>query len=237
MLTGDGRVDGRSKAVRDGRVLLTSSGEIDRRSAAVRSGDLFDRPSTEEGASARHSWTADEKEIAWEKTAVIPGRNPDLYGLDKVSWTSELSSVGLDRSPDCASGLAQQSGNVVYYPSYGKKVRNTDLGWDIDHSKPLSSGGTNHPNNLQALQAYTNRHHKGSKYPYAYDTTLGVTPDPLDVDLRSSTMRNESLYFLPDGTVDCRSAAVRSGDVLVTDDGRVDRRSAAVRRGDLRFKG
>ncbi len=53
---------------------------------------------------------------------------------------------------------------AMYKPSYGKQ---TDYGWEIDHSKPISKGRTNHLNNLQAMQREQNKD-KGDKYPYKY---------------------------------------------------------------------
>lgn len=45
-------------------------------------------------------------------------------------------------------------GNLMYYHSYGK---NTDMGWEIDHSRPKCKGGTDHLNNLQAMNTLANR--------------------------------------------------------------------------------
>lgn len=39
------------------------------------------------------------------------------------------------------------------------------MGWEIDHSKPKSKGGTDHPNNLHILKTKENRL-KGDEYPY-----------------------------------------------------------------------
>jgi hypothetical protein len=45
-------------------------------------------------------------------------------------------------------------GNRICYNSYGKS---TAMGWDIDHIKPQSRGGSDNIRNLQALQSSTNR--------------------------------------------------------------------------------
>jgi 5-methylcytosine-specific restriction endonuclease McrA len=42
------------------------------------------------------------------------------------------------------------------------------MGWQIDHKKPVSLGGTNHRNNLQALNSTQNQS-KGIRHPYTYD--------------------------------------------------------------------
>lgn len=50
-------------------------------------------------------------------------------------------------------------GNEMYKPSYGKV---SEKGWEIDHSKPQSKGGTDHLNNLQPMNTSANRS-KGNK--------------------------------------------------------------------------
>ena len=64
----------------------------------------------------------------WDKGEIIPGKNPDLYRQDKY-------------------------GNQMYKPSYGKF---SEQGWNIDHSKPQSKGGTDHLNNLQPMNSRAN---------------------------------------------------------------------------------
>lgn len=44
---------------------------------------------------------------------------------------------------------------------YGKT---TKLGWEIDHNKPVSAGGSDADYNLQPMQWQNNRH-KGDNYP------------------------------------------------------------------------
>lgn len=45
-------------------------------------------------------------------------------------------------------------GNVMYKHSHGKS---TKMGWDIDHIKPKSRGGSDCMRNLQALNSSVNR--------------------------------------------------------------------------------
>lgn len=76
----------------------------------------------------------DKKEEVWNKGKKVRGKDPALYRRDP-------------------------EGNVIYKPSYGKS---TEMGWEIDHSKPLSKDGTNHLNNLRPLKTSANRK-KGNK--------------------------------------------------------------------------
>ena len=48
----------------------------------------------------------------------------------------------------------------MYKPSYGKY---SEMGWNIDHSKPQAKGGTDHLNNLQPMNSSANSS-KGDKY-------------------------------------------------------------------------
>jgi 5-methylcytosine-specific restriction endonuclease McrA len=75
------------------------------------------------------------KDEVWDKLSKVRGKNPKLYRRDKF-------------------------GNVIFYPSYGKS---SPMGWEIDHSRPKSKGGTDHLNNLQGLQTSANRR-KSNKY-------------------------------------------------------------------------
>ncbi|MGB4655469.1 MAG: HNH endonuclease signature motif containing protein [Bacteroidales bacterium] len=72
----------------------------------------------------------------WEKGSTIRGKNPDLYRKDKY-------------------------GNTMYRRSYGKTSK---MGWNVDHSKPISLGGTDHLNNLQPMNSKVNSS-KGKQYP------------------------------------------------------------------------
>ena len=77
------------------------------------------------------------KEQVWQKGQPIPGKNPNQYRAD-------------------------MAGNVMFHGSYGF---NTPMGWNIDHSKPQSKGGTDHLNNLQPMNSSLN-FSKGDQYPF-----------------------------------------------------------------------
>ncbi len=78
-----------------------------------------------------------KKDDAWNNAHIIRGKNPNLYRKDDF-------------------------GNKIYKPSYGKQ---SDMGWEIDHSHPISKGGNDWKKNLQAVQWKENRE-KSDKYPY-----------------------------------------------------------------------
>jgi len=65
----------------------------------------------------------------WNKAKKIQGKDPKKYRRDPY-------------------------GNTMYKSSQGKS---SDMGWDIDHIKPQSKGGSNSTQNLQALNSSINR--------------------------------------------------------------------------------
>lgn len=81
------------------------------------------------------SFNNDRLNQVWDKGQTISGKNPDLYRRDIY-------------------------GNVMFKPSYGKT---SEMGWNVDHSKPQSLGGTDHLNNLQPMNSRANSA-KGNKY-------------------------------------------------------------------------
>ena len=81
------------------------------------------------------SYSKDRLDQIWDKGATIKGKNPDLYRKDIY-------------------------GNVMFKPSYGKI---SEMGWNVDHSKPQTLGGTDHLNNLQPMNSRANCR-KSDKY-------------------------------------------------------------------------
>ena len=80
-------------------------------------------------------FTQDRLEQVWDKGQTIRGKDPNLYRQDKL-------------------------GNIMYWHSYGKT---SEMGWNVDHSKPQAKGGTDHLNNLQPRNSRAN-FAKGKKY-------------------------------------------------------------------------
>lgn len=77
-----------------------------------------------------------KKKKAWEKAKTVRGKNPDTWRRDS-------------------------KGNVIRQGSYGTKG---EYGWEVDHKKPKSKGGSDSTRNLQALHHEANRK-KSDKYP------------------------------------------------------------------------
>lgn len=69
------------------------------------------------------------KNAVWNKMPTIKGKSPDIYRKDAYN-------------------------NILTYNSYGK---DTKTGWNIDHIKPKSKGGSDNIRNLQALQTFKNK--------------------------------------------------------------------------------
>ena len=66
---------------------------------------------------------------AWENAKRVRGKDPDKYRQDPY-------------------------GDLLYRPSYGK---DSEMGWEVDHIRPVSKGGADGTRNLQALNTRVNR--------------------------------------------------------------------------------
>ena len=69
------------------------------------------------------------KDKVWSKAKEIKGKDPQKYRQDPY-------------------------GNPMFYGSHGKT---SEMGWDVDHIKPASQGGSDNLRNLQALNSEVNR--------------------------------------------------------------------------------
>ncbi len=65
----------------------------------------------------------------WKKAKSVPGKSPATHRQDPY-------------------------GNVIFKGSYGK---DSAMGWQIDHIRPKSKGGSDRLSNLQAMQSHKNR--------------------------------------------------------------------------------
>ena len=69
----------------------------------------------------------------------------------------------IDKVWDKAKTVRGEDSNKVRQDPYGNKIRKDQFGgrgsqgWEIDHIKPESKGGSDHLRNLQALQTKKNR--------------------------------------------------------------------------------
>ncbi len=81
--------------------------------------------------------TKSDIEKAWDKAQVIRGLNPNVWRRDPY-------------------------GNKIRKGSYGT---HGEYGWEVDHKKPISEGGSDSPRNPQALH-WKENWRKGSQYPY-----------------------------------------------------------------------
>lgn len=73
--------------------------------------------------------TKDQEKKAWENAKEVRGKDPALYRQDPY-------------------------GHEMYRHSYGQS---SEKGWEVDHIKPASLGGSDATRNLQALNTSVNR--------------------------------------------------------------------------------
>lgn len=75
----------------------------------------------------------------WEKGQIVPGYDSDILRKD-------IAGAWMERD------------------KYGDRSRELGFGWEIDHRKPISEGGSDNLDNLQPLQ-WSNNCSKGDSYP------------------------------------------------------------------------
>jgi len=78
---------------------------------------------------ADRNWRNGDREAAWSNARQVAGRDPNRWREDAY-------------------------GAPMYYHNYGQR---TNMGWDIDHRREITRGGTNAYSNLQAMQWHNNR--------------------------------------------------------------------------------
>ena len=99
------------------------------------------------------------------KPAAAPKPTPVLDRLDRSRYGGNSAQDVWDKAEkyktlDPNMYRKDADGNKMYRDSYGKS---SPMGWEIDHNKPQSKGGSNNIRNLQAMNTSANRSYQDSK--------------------------------------------------------------------------
>lgn len=74
----------------------------------------------------------------------------------RPKWTEEELDIIFSKATLVQDGLRKDtSGEYIHRDAYGKAEH--PWGWEVDHIKPISEGGTNKLNNLRPLNIPANR--------------------------------------------------------------------------------
>ena len=87
----------------------------------------------------------EQKIKVWEKARIVPCFDPNKYRQD-------------------------MAGAWIIFDHYGKTDNPLGYGWEIDHQKPISKGGSDSINNLQPLH-WANNRSKADNYP-SFETVV-----------------------------------------------------------------
>lgn len=93
-----------------------------------------------------NNWSEEMIRAVWEKGSEIPGFDPDKYRKDTCGAWMQFEKFGY--------------------------ISENGVGWEIDHIKPVSKGGTDDISNLQPLQWQNNRS-KADEFPATDYAVIG----------------------------------------------------------------
>lgn len=91
----------------------------------------------------------------------LPNTNRNGGGFDALTIAAVWNKARAVPGYDAAQVRKDACGAWIKRSEYGQT---TQYGWEIDHIKPVASGGTDTLDNLQPLHWRNNRH-KADEYP------------------------------------------------------------------------